>query len=92
MLSKARIGSLAAATTVLASLAAYGAPAQAASVAITFATATPGGTDRTLNVFNSDGNVRRAIDIHEGDEIDASAFKDLIRAAVALNLSGKKKK
>ncbi|HMC39196.1 MAG TPA: hypothetical protein VKI19_06005 [Acidimicrobiales bacterium] len=56
MLSKARIGSLAAATTVLASLAAYGAPAQAASVAITFATATPGGTDRTLNVFNSDGS------------------------------------
>src|SRR5205807_9406126 len=44
-------------------------------------------------LFNSslDGNVRRAIDIHEGDEIDASAFKDLIRAAVALNHSGKKK-
>lgn len=45
-------------------------------------------------LFNSslDGNVRRAIDIHEGDEIDESAFKDLIRAAVALNLSGKKNK
>ena len=44
-------------------------------------------------LFNSslDGNVRRAIDIHEGDEIDESAFKDLIRAAVALNSSGKKK-
>ncbi len=44
-------------------------------------------------LFNSslDGNVRRAIDIHEGGEIDESAFKDLIRAAVALNLSGKKK-
>ena len=44
-------------------------------------------------LFNSslDGNVRRAIDIHEGDEIDESAFKDLIRAAVSLNLSGKKK-
>jgi hypothetical protein len=42
-------------------------------------------------LFNSslDGNVRRAIDIHEGDEIDESAFKDLIRAAVSLNLSGK---
>jgi hypothetical protein len=37
------------------------------------------------------GHVRRAIDIHDGDEIDESAFKDLIRAAVALNLSGKKK-
>ncbi len=38
-------------------------------------------------LFNSGqaGNVRRAIDIHEGDEIDASAFKDLIRAAVELN-------
>ena len=39
-------------------------------------------------LFNSslDGNVRRAIDIHEGDKINESAFKDLIRAAVALNL------
>src|SRR5919205_3885294 len=38
-------------------------------------------------LFNSslDGNVRRAIDIHEGEEIDAEAFKALIRAAVALN-------
>ena len=44
-------------------------------------------------LFNSslDGNVRRAIDIHEGDEMDESAFKTLIRAAVSLNLSGKKK-
>jgi len=42
-------------------------------------------------LFNSslDGNVRRAIDIHEGDKIDEAAFKDLIRAAVALNLKGK---
>jgi hypothetical protein len=41
-------------------------------------------------LFNSslDGNVRRAIDIHEGEEIDANAFKALIRAAVALNASG----
>ena len=38
-----------------------------------------------------DGNVRRAIDIHEGDTIDANAFKALIRAAVALNTSGGKK-
>jgi hypothetical protein len=44
-------------------------------------------------LFNSslDGNVRRAIDIHEGDKIDESALKDLIRAAVALNLKGKSK-
>ena len=42
-------------------------------------------------LFNSslDGNVRRAIDIHEGDEVNASAFKTLIRQAVALNSSGK---
>ena len=39
-------------------------------------------------LFNSslDGNVRRAIDIHEGDKIDEAALRDLIRAAVALNL------
>ena len=39
-------------------------------------------------LFNSslDGNVRRAIDIHENDNVDAAALKDLIRAAVALNL------
>jgi hypothetical protein len=44
-------------------------------------------------LFNSslDGNVRRAIDIHESDKIDESALKDLIRAAVALNLKGKSK-
>ena len=40
-------------------------------------------------LFNSslDGKVRRAIDIHEGDEVDESAFKALIRAAVTLNVS-----
>jgi len=37
------------------------------------------------------GNVRRAIDIHEGDKVDVAALKDLIRAAVALNLKGKSK-
>jgi hypothetical protein len=39
-------------------------------------------------LFNSslDGNVRRAIDIHEGEKVDEAALKDLIRAAVALNL------
>src|SRR5258708_37795557 len=38
-----------------------------------------------------DGNVRRAIDIHEGEEVDESAFKALVRQAVALNSSGKSK-
>ena len=44
-------------------------------------------------LFNSslDGNVRRAIDIHEGDDVDESAFKTLVRQAVALNRSGKSK-
>src|SRR5215470_10093404 len=44
-------------------------------------------------LFNSslDGNVRRAIDIHEGDKIDEAAVKDLIGAAVALNLKGRSK-
>jgi hypothetical protein len=44
-------------------------------------------------LFNASlaGNAYRAIDIREGDAMDESAFKDLIRAAVSLNLSGKKK-
>jgi hypothetical protein len=44
-------------------------------------------------LFNSslEGNVRRAIDIHEGEEIKAAALKQLIRDAVALNLESKKK-
>jgi hypothetical protein len=44
-------------------------------------------------LFNAslEGNVRRAIDIHEGDKINEAALKDLIRAAVALNLTGKSK-
>ncbi len=43
-------------------------------------------------IFNSslDGNARRAIDLHEGDKINESAFKELIRAAVKLNSKGKK--
>ena len=43
-------------------------------------------------LFNSSlaGNTRRAIDIHEGEKVDAAAFKALIRAAVALNTSGGK--
>ena len=45
-------------------------------------------------LFNSslDGNVRRAIDIPEGTEVDASAFKALVRQAVALNSAGKSKR
>ena len=45
------------------------------------------------HLFNSslEGNVRRAIDFHEGDQINEAALKDLIRAAVALNLQGKSK-
>ena len=44
-------------------------------------------------LFNSslEGNVRRAIDIHEGEKINEAALKDLIRAAVALNLQGQLK-
>jgi hypothetical protein len=44
-------------------------------------------------LFNSslDGNVRRAIDIHEGEQVEESAFQALVRQAVALNLSGKSK-
>jgi hypothetical protein len=44
-------------------------------------------------LFNSslDGNVRRAIDLHEGEKIDEAALKELVRAAVALNLEGKSK-
>jgi hypothetical protein len=43
-------------------------------------------------LFNSslDGNARRAIDIHEGEEVDAGAFKAIIRAAVVFNTSGGK--
>ena len=45
------------------------------------------------HLFNSslDGNVRRAIDIHQGEEVDESAFKALVRQAIALNISGKSK-
>jgi hypothetical protein len=46
--------------------------------------------DDPAGLFNSslEGNTRRAIDIHEGEEVDAGAFKALIRAAVALNAAG----
>ena len=48
--------------------------------------------DDPASLFNAslDGNVRRAIDIHEGEQIDASAFKALIHAAIAVNTSGAK--
>jgi hypothetical protein len=48
--------------------------------------------DDPKGLFNSslEGNARRAIDIHEGDKIDATALKSLIRAAVALNTSKKR--
>ena len=44
-------------------------------------------------LFNSslEGNVRRAIDFHEGDKVDVAALQDLIRAAVTLNVKGKSK-
>jgi hypothetical protein len=60
-------------------------------VKITFAQGA--GLADPAKLFNAGqaGNVRRAIDIHEGGEIDESAFKDLIRAAVALNQLSKKK-
>jgi hypothetical protein len=45
-------------------------------------------------LFNAslDGNVRRAIDIHEGEDVDESAFKALFRQAVALNRAGQSKR
>jgi hypothetical protein len=47
--------------------------------------------DHPSGLFNSslEGNVRRAIDIHEGEKLDEAALKALIRAAVALNLKGR---
>ena len=48
----------------------------------------------TSGLFNSslEGNVRRAIDIHEGDKVDARAFKALVKAAVAVNFQSQKKR
>ena len=47
----------------------------------------------SARLFNSslDGNVRRAIDIHEGETVDKTAFTALVRQAIALNLAGKSK-
>ncbi|MGD0832059.1 MAG: DUF1801 domain-containing protein [Terracidiphilus sp.] len=49
--------------------------------------------DDQAHLFNSslEGNVRRAIDIHEGEAIDECAFRELVRQAVALNGAGKSK-
>jgi hypothetical protein len=50
--------------------------------------------DDPKGLFNAslDGNVRRAIDIHEGEDVDESAFTALVRQAVALNRAGKSKR
>lgn len=62
-----------------------------AAVKLTFANGAA--LDDPTGLFNSslDGNVRRAIDFHEGDKIDEKALKALFRAAVVLNTSKKKK-
>jgi hypothetical protein len=61
-------------------------------VKLTFAKGAP--LKDSARLFNSSlgGNVRRAIDIHEGEEVDESAFTALVRQAVALNRSGKSKR
>ncbi len=48
-------------------------------------------TENSTGLFNSslEGNVRRAIDIHEGDNINEKALKALVRAAVTLNISAR---
>jgi len=63
-----------------------------ASVKLTFAKGAS--LPDPAKLFNSslEGNTRRAIDIHEGEKLDARAFKALIRAAVDLNASGGKEK
>ena len=63
-----------------------------AIVKLTFAKGAALEDPRKLFNASLDGNVRRAIDIHEGEKVDASAFKSLIREAVALNASGAKAK
>jgi hypothetical protein len=61
-------------------------------VKLTFAKGASLNGPATLFNASLDGNVRRAIDIHEGEQVDAGAFKTLIRAAIALNTSGAKAK
>jgi hypothetical protein len=59
------------------------------AVKLTFAKGASLKDPARLGNSSLDGNVRRAIDIHEGEEVDESAFKALVRQAVALNSSGK---
>lgn len=61
------------------------------AVKLTFAKGASLGDPAHLFNASLDGNVRRAIDIHEGGKLDESAFKALIREAVALNGAGKPK-
>jgi hypothetical protein len=63
-----------------------------AAVKLTFAKGAS--LEDPAGLFNSslEGNTRRAIDIHQGEEVDAAGFKALIRAAVALNAAGGKGK
>jgi hypothetical protein len=63
-----------------------------AHVKLTFAKGASVTDPRKLFNSSLDGNTRRAIDIHEGEKVDADAFKALIRAAVAFNASGAKTK
>ena len=56
-------------------------------VKLTFAKGASLGDPKGLFNSSLEGNVRRAIDIHQGDEIDENAFKTLMRAAAALNKS-----
>src|SRR3954447_5420832 len=63
-----------------------------AAVKLTFANGAALNDPSGLFNASLDGNVRRAIDIHEGEKINEKAFKALIRAAVALNTSKKKSK
>ena len=62
-----------------------------AVVKLTFAKGAALGDPQKLFNSSLDGNVRRAIDIHQDEKIDAAALSDLVRAAVALNLGSKSK-
>lgn len=63
-----------------------------AKVKLTFAKGASLGDPARLFNASLDGKVRRAIDIHEGEEVDADAFKELVQAAAALNAAKSKPK
>jgi hypothetical protein len=63
-----------------------------AAIKLTFARGAAVKDPKKLFNASLDGNTRRAIDFHEGDEIDAAAFKQLVRAAVAANAAARAKK